>query len=172
MLLLNYSVYIYIYNKNYSYKINHNNFKTGSYFLITQYIYIYSHPQTDCLVVSQFFSVAWHEWCLKLGSKPAQLYVRLSCFRLFNILPYRIPECLIHSKSFALHEWQPLIPSPECSIPEDFIFSDDCRLVILIKEEKETPIRQRIKVETARTTCISLSKWFWLYPCDNPRQDN
>ena len=42
------------------------------------YIYIYSHPQTDCFVVSQLFSVARHIGRLKLGLKPAQLYVRLS----------------------------------------------------------------------------------------------
>ncbi len=42
------------------------------------YIYIYSHPQTDCFVVSQLFSVARHVGRLKLGSKPTQLYVRLS----------------------------------------------------------------------------------------------
>ena len=42
------------------------------------YIYIYSHPQTDYFVVSQLFSVARHVGRLKLGSKPAQLYVRLS----------------------------------------------------------------------------------------------
>ena len=42
------------------------------------YIYIYSHPQTDCYVISQFFSVVRHVERLKLGSKPAQLYVRLS----------------------------------------------------------------------------------------------
>ena len=41
------------------------------------YIYIYCHPQTDCFVVSQLFSVARHVGCLKLGLKPAQLYVRL-----------------------------------------------------------------------------------------------
>ena len=40
--------------------------------------YIYCHPQTDCYVVSQFFSVARHVGRLKLGSKPAQLCVRLS----------------------------------------------------------------------------------------------
>ena len=40
---------------------------------------IYSHPQTDCFVVSQLFSVARHVGHLKLGSKPAQLYVRLAC---------------------------------------------------------------------------------------------
>ena len=33
---------------------------------------------TDCFVVSQFFGVAWHVGRLKLGSRPTQLYVRLS----------------------------------------------------------------------------------------------
>ncbi len=33
---------------------------------------------SDCFVVSQFFSVARHVGRLKLGSKPAQLYIRLS----------------------------------------------------------------------------------------------
>ena len=42
------------------------------------YIYIYCHPQTDCFVVSQLFSVVRHVGRLKLGSKPAQLFVRLS----------------------------------------------------------------------------------------------
>ena len=46
------------------------------------YIYIYiiyiCHPQTDCFVVSQFFSVARHVRCFKLGLKPTQLYIRLS----------------------------------------------------------------------------------------------
>ena len=39
---------------------------------------MYCHPQTDCFIVSQLFSVARHVRRLKLGSKPAQLYVRLS----------------------------------------------------------------------------------------------
>ena len=39
---------------------------------------IYCHPQTDCSVVWQLFSVARHVGRLKLGSKPAHLYVRLS----------------------------------------------------------------------------------------------
>ena len=34
------------------------------------YIYIYSHPQTDCFVLSQLFSVARHAGFFKLGSKP------------------------------------------------------------------------------------------------------
>ena len=42
------------------------------------YVYIYCHPQTDCFVVSQLFSVARHIGLLQLGSKPAQLYVTLS----------------------------------------------------------------------------------------------
>ena len=37
----------------------------------------YCHPQTDCFVVSQLFSMARHGERLKLGSKPAQLYVWL-----------------------------------------------------------------------------------------------
>ena len=32
----------------------------------------------DCFIVSQLFSIARHLECFKLGSKPAQLYVRLS----------------------------------------------------------------------------------------------
>ena len=43
-------------------------------------LYIYSHPQTDCFVLSELFSVARHAGRSKLGSKPVQLYVRL-CFR-------------------------------------------------------------------------------------------
>ena len=41
-------------------------------------IYIYCHPQTDCFVLSELFSVARHAGCSKPGSKPVQLYVRLS----------------------------------------------------------------------------------------------
>ena len=41
-------------------------------------IYICCHLHTDCFVVSQLFSVARHVGRLKMGSKPVQLYVRLS----------------------------------------------------------------------------------------------
>ena len=41
-------------------------------------MYIYCPPQTDCFVVSQLFTMARHVGYLKLGWKPAQLYVRLS----------------------------------------------------------------------------------------------
>ena len=91
------------------------------------YIYIYCHPQTDCFVVSQLFSMARHVGRLKLGSKPAQLYVRhsiipfsqqvyhissgiiryLVAFVCLHFIPYQIPECLIHSKSLVLCERQP-----------------------------------------------------------------
>ena len=37
------------------------------------YIYIYCHPETDCFVVSQLFSVARRVGRLKLGSKPTQI---------------------------------------------------------------------------------------------------
>ena len=44
------------------------------------YIYvIYSHPQTDCFVLSELFSVARHAGSSKPGSKPVQLDVKL-CF--------------------------------------------------------------------------------------------
>ena len=42
------------------------------------YIYIYCHPQTDCFVLSEFFSVARRVGCSKTGSKPIRLYVKLS----------------------------------------------------------------------------------------------
>ena len=34
---------------------------------------IYSHPKTDCFVVSQIISVARHARCFKQRSKPGQL---------------------------------------------------------------------------------------------------
>ena len=42
------------------------------------YIYIYSHPQRDCFILSELFSVARHVGRLEPGSKPIQLDVRLS----------------------------------------------------------------------------------------------
>ena len=42
-----------------------------SHIYIYIYIYIYiCYPQTDCFVVSQFFSVVRHAGRFKLGSKP------------------------------------------------------------------------------------------------------
>ena len=49
---------------------------------MTIYIYIYSHPQTDCFIVSQVFRVTRHVGRLKLGSKPTQNKVRLSIIQL------------------------------------------------------------------------------------------
>ena len=48
------------------------------YIYIYVYIYIYCHPPTECFVLSELFSVARHVGRLKPGSKPIQLYVRLS----------------------------------------------------------------------------------------------
>ena len=42
------------------------------------HIYIYCHPQKDFFVLSELFSVARHAGRSKPGSKPVQLYVRLS----------------------------------------------------------------------------------------------
>ena len=47
------------------------------------YIYIYCYPQTDCFVVWQLFNMVRYIGRLKLGSKPAELYIRL------NILPLK-----------------------------------------------------------------------------------
>ena len=67
---VNTNIYIYIYIRVWLYK----------YICVCAYIYIYiyCHPQKDCFVVPQLFNVARHIGRLKLGSKPAQLYVRLS----------------------------------------------------------------------------------------------
>ena len=102
------------------------------------YICLYCHPQIDCFVVSQFISVARHVGRLKLESKPAQIYVRLSirplkqqayhvsfriiryyvvAFVCLHFIPYWIPETSIRSKRFALCKRQPYIPSPESSTP-------------------------------------------------------
>ena len=49
-----------------------------TYLLIYIYIYIYiSHPQTDCFVLSELFSVANTQDASEPGSKPVQLYARL-----------------------------------------------------------------------------------------------
>ena len=62
--------------------VDHYNYfvRMSKIWLIQIYIYIYSHPQTDCFVLSELFSVARHAGRSKPGSKPVQLYVRL-CFR-------------------------------------------------------------------------------------------
>ena len=98
--------------------------------LLNIYIYIYIYILSsiaDCFIVSQLFSVARHVERLKLGSKTAQLYFRLSirplgqqaynvgkgiikyyvataavAFVCLHFIPYRIPECSIRSKSFCI----------------------------------------------------------------------
>ena len=53
----------------------HTHTHTHTYIYI--YIYIYCHPQTDCFVLSELFSVARLAGHSKPGLKPVQLYVRL-----------------------------------------------------------------------------------------------
>ena len=54
---------------------------------------IYCHPQTDYFILSELFRVARHVGCSKPGSKPIQLYVRLS----------------LDSKSFSMGIWNTYI---------------------------------------------------------------
>ena len=152
-------MYIYIYIYIYIYRERERDGKGNTCIYIHTHTYIYCHPQTDCFIVSQLFSVARHVGCLKLESKPTQLYVRLSirplgqrayhigkiiiryyvataaaaAFVCLHFIPYRIPECSIRSKSFALCERQPKIPLPECSTPmEECIYCHpqiDCFIV-------------------------------------------
>ena len=50
--------------------------------------YISCHPRTDYFVISQLFSVARHVGRFLLGSKPDQLYVRLSILSLSHQVTY------------------------------------------------------------------------------------
>ena len=52
------------------------------------HIYIYCHPQTDCFVLSELFTVARHVGRIKSGSKPVQIYVRHSIRQLTYIYIY------------------------------------------------------------------------------------
>ena len=102
------------------------------------YIYIYIVIHRYCFVLSELFSVARHIGRSKPGSKPVQHYVTLRShtarptsaprwLREFlryyvvaaaasvclHFIPFRLPECSILSKSFALCERWSKIPSPE-----------------------------------------------------------
>ena len=71
----------FIYSKQVTSKIKKTN-QNCDFFLWTlyelPYIYIYIYPQTDCLVLSEHFSVARHAGRSKPGLKPIQLYARPS----------------------------------------------------------------------------------------------
>ena len=72
-------IHIYIYIYIYIYMIKNEIYIYKFYELyIYIYIYIYCHPQTDCFDLSEFFSVAKHVGRSMSGSKPIQLYVRLT----------------------------------------------------------------------------------------------
>ena len=59
-------------------KLNRKFLSCLTLYIYIYIIYIYCHPQTDCSVRSELFSVARHAGRSKPGSKPVQLYVRLS----------------------------------------------------------------------------------------------
>ena len=59
------------------------------------YIYIYiCHPQTDCFIVSQLFSVVRHARCIKLGSKPSWLFITQISYPI-AIAPQSISEGIL-----------------------------------------------------------------------------
>ena len=51
-------------------------------------ICIYSHPQKNCFIVSQHFSMVRHKGRLKWRSKPTQLYIRLNILLLTLLATY------------------------------------------------------------------------------------
>ena len=60
------------------YTHQHTHIHTHTHTHIYIYIYIYYHPQADCFVLSELSSVARYAGRSKPGSKPIQLYARLS----------------------------------------------------------------------------------------------
>ena len=74
------TTYIYIYIYKYVYVID-----TTMLYMYSIYIFLYCHPQTDGFIISQLFSVARHTGHFKLGSKPAQLYIRFNMSLLFDM---------------------------------------------------------------------------------------
>ena len=110
-------------------------FNHGTSLIITAWIYIYIYiyicilSSTGSFILSQLFRVARHIGRFKLGSKPAQLYVRHSIlplsppttyvsseiithynwFSFVYILCYWIPECSIRWKRFASRGWEPFL---------------------------------------------------------------
>ena len=78
-------------------KYNYPGKLTNIYTYIYIYIYIYCHPQTDCFVLSDLFSVARPAGRSKPGSKPVQFYdwLRFQATRLQADFPGRvIPKTL------------------------------------------------------------------------------
>ena len=67
----------------------HTHTHTHTHIYIYIYIYIYCHPLTDRFVLSELFSVARHVRRSKPGSKPIQLYVRVS-LRPFGQQAYQV----------------------------------------------------------------------------------
>ena len=94
------------------------------------YIYIYCHPQTDCFVISQLFSVARHTRCFKLGLETWLTLYRMDNFfryiftyrllatRVHNIWEELLHQCVCGSWHFLIH----VLNSPGGKIWKDKIF--------------------------------------------------
>ena len=104
-------------------------------------IFIVIHWQT--FVVPKLFSVVKHARFSKLGSKPCWLirqrkrrnFKRLCIpFVLFTCIRLTATESSIHSKSLALCELQPLLPSLESSSPRRWV---SIYIYIYIERERE-----------------------------------
>ena len=85
------------------------------------YIYIYSHPQTDCFDVLQLFSAARPTRCFKLGSKPCWLYINQTSYaRAIIILNVSEGNFYIflhihHWLPGVLNSWEELLHFSVCS---------------------------------------------------------
>ena len=98
------------------------------------YIYIYCHPQTNCFIVSQLFSVARLAGCFKLGSKPPQLYIRFSILLFRHQVTYvslgvithyvlafvcshfALPDTRVHNVWWMCYTWNPESQTLPCKI--------------------------------------------------------
>ena len=84
--------------------------------IVCIYIYTYSHSQSDCLVVSQLISGTRHARCLKLGSKPGQLYVsRIKCNGLWKSFKSHSEKRATAERFFRGNSQQLLIPPEKTS---------------------------------------------------------
>ena len=112
-----------LYLSKYTYipKVNQSPNKSKYMQVIYIYIYIYIQSSTDRL----FRCITTPQCGQRRGTLEAGNETRLTLLlqqqqqRSFclHFIPYRIPECSIRSKSFALCKRQSKIPSPECSTP-------------------------------------------------------
>ena len=112
------------------------------------YIYIYCHPRTDCFIVLQLYYNKWakHVGRLKMGSKPTQLYVRISILPIsqrmrvyvcmyvcmYALCPWSVDSLHLRPALFYVHHFVPLVCKKVFSIMSKslFLFSNEIHLVI------------------------------------------